>query len=81
MTPNSQESSKQPVRRRTSGRAPVVLEITKQLVIGQVRGCQLVLRPPSDQAGAEWPGRSLGAKGGKRATKSKTGAEYQGLSD
>ena len=50
---NGQESSRQTMGRRSSVRAPVVLEILKR-----PRGCRLVLRPPSDQAGAECPGRS-----------------------
>ena len=63
-----QESSKQPVGRRSSGSAPAALEIAKR-----PRGCRLVLRPPSDQAGAKWPGRSPGAKRGEKRDQAQNG--------
>ena len=61
---NIQESNKQPVGLRSSGRALVVLEVTKR-----PRRRRLVLRPPSDQAGAEWSGRSHESRKGRSRAK------------
>ena len=70
---NCQDSSRQPGGRRVSGRAPYCPGDHQA-----TKGVPMFWRPPSDQEGAWWPGRRLGAEWGEKAAIVKRAQSSQG---